>query len=131
MKIEIELEEIESLRKQIADLTRSKEFTEKRLYEARIEEMENKAIKLSRKLFNKYMQATFKALGFDDNSFGDVVDFDLGYNQDKKWFEQDITVTLSASVSEHFRRAYMTIGLLNKGWSKEDFLLENPEYTTP
>ena len=66
MKIEIELSEVEALRWELQRTQTEKRQLEEKLKELSETELKAKAVRLSYRLFDNYMAAVFKHLGFEE-----------------------------------------------------------------
>ena len=119
MKIEVELAEVESLRSQLQQKEMEVNELEIKLKELSEPELKQKAVRLSYRLFDNYMAAVFKHLGFGEWQRDSVIiREDLEHWLGKDWWDSDrITVELGANVTTKFKSAFLSIGILSK---KED-----------
>ena len=131
MKVEVELEMIEGLR---ADIRRKEDKIrdlETKLSKVSQEELEKKIYKLAFTLFNKYMRATFEALGFEyDNMERDqVIGFDSYFDREGRWYENpdELKVTLRAHITEWGRKAFLNIGVIPNFKVKEKSILDETD----
>ena len=123
MKIEIELSELESLRK---DLLNQKEINiklENKLKELDESELKQSAVKLAYHLTDCYLKAIFTKLGFDDSRSGLVVNSNLEHYIGKRWYHKldEIKVEVGVNILNNFRRAFIDIGVVPKIEDKEEF----------
>lgn len=119
MKIEIEFEEVEALRKQIATKDEQIEKLTNYLQSLDSDTLKKQAVDLSKIMFHDYMESVFRHLGFKDNGkqlrskrdsivFEDNIEHWLG----KSWYDSDrLTVNLGANISKHWRRAFLRLGI--------------------
>lgn len=116
MKIEIELSEVEALRSQLQNTKDEKRQLEEKLKELSETELKAKAVRLSYRLFDNYMAAVFKHLGFEEWQRESVIVRDnLEHWIGKDWWNSDrITVELGANVTTKFKSAFLSIGILTK-----------------
>lgn len=114
MKIEIELSELEALRSQLQITETEKRQLEGKLKELSESELKAKAVRLSYRLFDNYMAAVFKHLGFGEWQRNSVIVRDnLEHWIGKDWWNSDrITVELEANVTTKFKSAFLSIGIL-------------------
>lgn len=113
MKIQIEFEEVEAIRRRLEYVEGENNRLEKELAALDQRQLKENAIKLSKTLFNEYMSAVFKSLGF--NAWIDRgVQFNIHHDMlDKPWQRRDdLEVTVHASVSKEFRSAFLNIGVV-------------------
>jgi hypothetical protein len=113
MKIEIELEQVESLKREITYLEKKNEEVEKKLKEYDLNQLESKAIRLATRLTEKYLTAICSKLGFSSSYGGNVEFSNLNHWVGKKWYEEDkkFEVKLSATLTEQLRYAFIKIGV--------------------
>ena len=116
MKIEIELSEVEALRWELQRTQTEKRQLEEKLKELSETELKAKAVGLSYRLFDNYMAAVFKHLGFEEWQRESVIVRDnLEHWIGKDWWNSDrITVELGANVTTKFKSAFLSIGILTK-----------------
>jgi hypothetical protein len=117
MKIEIELAEVERLRSQLQQREQQVNELEKKLKELSESELKQKAVRLSYRLFDNYMAAVFKHLGFVEEWQRDsvIVRDNLEHWIGKDWWNSDrITIELGANVTTKFKSAFLEIGILTK-----------------
>ncbi len=119
MKVEIELEDLEELRNEVQSLRDDIKEQQDKLYNLDENVLKKDAVRLSYKLFNDYMDAIFKHLGFGEWQRDSVIiREDLEHWLGKDWWDSDrITVELGANVTTKFKSAFLAIGILTK---KED-----------
>ena len=116
MKIEIELSEVEALKWELQRTQTEKRQLEEKLKELSETELKAKAVRLSYRLFDNYMAAVFKHLGFEEWQRESVIVRDnLEHWIGKDWWNSDrITVELGANVTTKFKSAFLSIGILTK-----------------
>lgn len=124
MKIEIDSADFESLNEKIKDQKETIDYLNKQLRELNIDELEDKAIKLSKKLFDQYMQKTFECLGFEGH-FNGIVSWP--YTRTKKWWEEDVEMKLEVHIINGFKNAFLKIGVLAEEQEQQENLLESAE----
>lgn len=113
MKIEIELNDLESLRKENQDLKKSNEELKLKLISLNEDELKKHAIGLSRSMFGSVMNRIFTELGFEDSICLSDIDFgELEHYLGKNWWcSEKINVVLGANITNQFRKAYLRIGI--------------------
>jgi uncharacterized coiled-coil protein SlyX len=118
MKIEVEFSEMERLRSQVKEQERTIKRLEDQITELGEEKLKERAVRLSYRLFDKYVSAIFAKLGFDKTSWEGTVKFEgnLQYVLGKDWWNkaEDLTVEIGATVTENFRSAFLNIGVVPK-----------------
>ena len=122
MKIEIELSEVEALMSQLQIVETEKIQLEEKLKKLSESELKAKAVRLSYRLFDNYMAAVFKHLGFEEWRRDSVIVRDnLEHWIGKDWWNSDrITIELGANVTTKFKTAFLSIGILTKNEVKEN-----------
>lgn len=115
MKIEIEFEEVEQLRKELyLARVESSELREK-LNNLSEDKLKQDAVKLSERLFNDYMSAVFNGLGLQSDSWPISFDCDLTHKLGKEWWKSDrLKVNIGATVTSEFKRAFLNIGIITE-----------------
>jgi hypothetical protein len=114
MKIEIELSEIEKLKEKLKQLEDEKMNLQKQLEALSERELISKAVNLSYKLFDNYMQAVFEKLGFEKWKRGSVL---IDYNIEN-WFSKDwwndkrLNVEICVDIRNKFKSAFLKIGVI-------------------
>ncbi len=114
MKIEIELSEIEALRRDADNARKEVDSLRHQIEYMQKDNLESKAIRLGEYLCNEYLKGIFVALGFTlDGWDRKVVDLPSDYTMEGKWFKEpkNVKVNLSASISEQFKKAFIRVGL--------------------
>jgi hypothetical protein len=113
MKIEIDLEEVESLRKKIQNLQEESESLQKKLNELSEDQLIKKATDLAYRIFQDYMYAVFKHLGFEHTNENPVrIDNNFRKQLGKHWFESErIKVVLGVNITNKFKEAFMIMGI--------------------
>jgi hypothetical protein len=117
MKIEIELSELEEIRSDLKKAEEQKKQLQEKLNGLSEEELKAKAVRLSYRLFDNYMAAVFKHLGFEEDWQRDsvIVKDNLEHWIGKDWWNSDrISVELCATVTTQFKSAFIRIGILPK-----------------
>lgn len=117
MKIEIEFEEVESLKKSI-----EKQKAEIESLENELKSLDNKQLKqdstdLAKQMFDNVLLKVFEKLGFDKRtSILDNISFrELEhYNGTNWWQHQDLKVTIGATITNEFKRAFLNMGIKTK-----------------
>jgi hypothetical protein len=122
MKIEIELAEVEQLRKSNQDLQDKLRVLEGEMKELSPDELKKKAIGLAYRLFENYMASTFRHLGFNVNFRAVSIDYDLDHYIGRTWYNKDdrVKMELHAHVTEAFRSAFLNIGIVPKDEIKQE-----------
>ena len=119
MKIEIELEAVESLKKELTDKEQQSQKLEAELKALDTKTLKGQAVDLSKKLFDNYMECVFKHLGFTDNGgwhrgsvdFKDNLEHWLG----KSWWDSErLEINIGANVSKQWRSAFLSLGIKPK-----------------
>lgn len=117
MKIEIELEEVERLRRELRETKDQLRQAEEQLKAISPETMTRKAKSISIRLFEEYMEAAFAKLGFGPWQ-GQAVHFEYFIEQKLKndpWWKSDqVKMNISAFVTDEFRDAFLRIGVIPK-----------------
>jgi len=115
MKIEIEFEEVQALKKTISILNERNRELEEKLELFNEKKIIYNARELSKKLLREYLKLIFKELGFDDNnnlyppvSFGSI-ESKLGI----EWYRSEmVNVVIGAEITNQWRRAFICFGIL-------------------
>lgn len=116
MKVEIEYEEIERLRFNVAESLRiNKELADK-LKSLNEDELKSQAEGLALELAKEYLVATFKSLGFADTTTRDIKFYEVGYY--RKWLgnQWHDSENLKSIVSIHISNEYKAI--FTKMWAE-------------
>lgn len=116
MKIEIELEYIESLKRQLDDAKMEANGLREKLNSLNEKELREEAVRLSFRLFEDYLHATFTHLGFDQEGVSSVVVREnLEHWLGKSWYRSErVTFQLGATITTKMRKAFLQIGILMK-----------------
>ena len=79
-------------------------------------ELKAKAVRLSYRLFDNYMATVFEHLGFGEWERGSVIVMDnLEHWIGKDWWNSDrIKVEIGANVTNTFKSAFLSIGIITK-----------------
>ncbi len=113
MKIEVELEYVDELKKRIEELEQLNDKYKEALMSLNEHELIYKAKNLSYKLLNNYLKKIFKELGFDEV---EEVKYRLDTNDnnlDKVWYNRDdVEVNLNAEMSKKLTTAFISIGVI-------------------
>lgn len=115
MKIEIELSELESLRRETERYKKECEQLEEKLKSLSEYELKQDAVRLGEKMFSDYMTIVFNKLGFDDwdRSVVTIKD-DLQRHLGKSWFMNPdrVDFEIGATVTSKFKRAFIKLGIV-------------------
>lgn len=117
MKIEIELHELETLRKTMNEQEAEINNLRSHLKNLEEEELRRHSVIVAEKICNAVLQAIFKKLGFENNTrFYDGLKFrNLEYYYGKDWMKhKDLEVTLEANITKEFKRAFINMGIKTK-----------------
>lgn len=110
MKIEIELEEVEVLRKELLELKERIKRQDSELSELREYNLIEKAINLSQELTHKCIEKIFIELGFDRGS-SSFVGFRYRDHNGKYWWDSEKTeIELGAVATSKMKSAFLKIG---------------------
>lgn len=115
MKIEIELEEIETLRAQVKRLKDDNKSLQDELKQLNKEELREKANALSFALFNAYMEMVFRKLGFDEQWDTSVrFDSNMEHWLGKDWYNKDdrLKINFGGNISKQWKTAFLDIGII-------------------
>jgi len=116
MKIEIELFELEKIRNENKQLHRELIDMKFKLKDLSEEIMKEKALHLAKVYFDSYMGCVFEKLGFKQSWDKDNVVFqrNLVDRLGPEWWKNidKVDVELNASISTHFKSAFLSIGVL-------------------
>lgn len=123
MKIEIELQEVEALRRQINELEVANDILKGKLKDLDESDLKDKAIRLSYRLLDNYLAAVFEGLGFTQkyNDSTVIVKSDLERYLGKNWWDNKdrIKFELGAEITTEFKRAFLKIGVMPEEKIKE------------
>lgn len=112
MKIEIELEYVESLKQRIEQLEKREEMLENQLKNSREEEYRNKALQLAEAALNKYVQAIFQGLGFEESYSPIKVEYDpINWSDGAWWINPNAKFEIKTEISQRFAKAFISIGI--------------------
>lgn len=116
MKIEIEAEDLFSLKRKIEEKDKLIKQLEAEIYEVNPNKIKEDIRKQAYELFEKYIQSIFKLLGFKDSLRS--IEFECGYWQkvrDGDWSGiEEMEANIGAVVEKKFRSAYLRIGVKTK-----------------
>lgn len=122
MKIEIELEEVERLRRQIERLENEVKEKDDYIMQNSPQVYKSKALQLADDLLRRYLTKVFEGLGFKD-SINSIEDF--GFNDTYQWEKRDdITFNISTRISKEFAKAFINIGVNRKDFTENKDLWE-------
>ena len=112
MKIEVELGDIEILRKQIQTLEEEKEGLYKKLSALDEKQLKADVRVMAQKMTDSIMAEVFKKLGFKAGGLGYMSFKDLEHWHGKEWWtHEDLEVTLSATITNQFKSAFLSLGV--------------------
>lgn len=114
MKVEVDLKEIEDLRETIRIREGEIVTLQKELHNLDSSVLMRRAQELSYRLLNTYITSIFKGLGFESGLSENVVSFDqnIKWNHQEDWWKKEnLNVHVVATVSQNFRRAFLSIGV--------------------
>lgn len=117
MKIEIELEAVESLKKDLAHKEEQIKKLEAELKALDSKTLKEQAVDLSKMMFDNYMSTVFRHLGFDNDTGGwrrGSVDWkdDLEHWLGKNWYDSErLEINIGANISKHWRSAFLSLGI--------------------
>lgn len=117
MKIEIELSELENLKEKIISLEIQNKKLEEKTKSSSEDELIKKAVRLSYKLFDNYMFAVFKKLGFGEWHKNSVIIHDnLEHWIGKDWYftTERINIEIGAEITNIFKRAFLAISIITE-----------------
>lgn len=114
MKIEIALQDVESMRAKIKQLEKEVKDLEDKLQSLSEPALKKEAVKLSWRLFNDYLHATFTHLGFESTNQHPVnTESNLEHWLGKSWYSSArIQFELGAVITNNFKRAFLNIGIV-------------------
>lgn len=123
MKIEIELEEIEALKKDIERLEFDNRNLMTQLEYLDEKELIDKAMRLSQELTIKCLGKIFEKLGFENHTnMSDLpYRFNLRDGYGKYWWNSDnIEVEISATITNKMRSAFIRVGIVPVEYNSGD-----------
>lgn len=137
MKVEIELEELTAIKKERDYLKVTNKELEEKIESLNERKIIKDAIELSIKLLDVYIEKIFSELGFDTNYYGSVefTPRDIYLWNTGWWNKEDVTVKLSAHITDEMRRAFLKIGIIASDDNKKiediiDKLSNNQSFIT-
>ena len=112
MKIEIELEELESIKRRLEVSELEKQKIQKEMELLGEDYLVGKALDLSYSMFKKYIKFVFKELGFNDDSEV-YVDQSLRRMFIAQWYNkpEQIDLKIGATITNKFKHAVLSIGV--------------------
>lgn len=117
MKIEIELEAVESLKKELEYKEQHIQKLEAELNALDSKTLKEQAVNLSKELFDLYMTTVFRHLGFDNEAGiwkrGSVEwKRDLEQHLGKTWYNSErLEINIGANISKNWRSAFLSLGI--------------------
>lgn len=115
-KVEIELNELTSLKNELIDAQRQINYLNIELIKLSNSELKEKYVDLSKKLSTHYLNKIFQELGFDNKIDTYSIEYkhselySLGKYED--WYQSaEIKVELCAEIIDNFKKAYIKIGV--------------------
>jgi hypothetical protein len=116
-KVEIELDDLNHLKKQLEEKDKQLKISSERIYsleqDSNREFLRNKAIDLASNLFDKYIGVVFRELGFKNAEYGNI-DFseyrNINYTNFYKY--DDVKISLGAKIKTDFKWAFLSIGII-------------------
>ena len=113
MKIEIELEAVESLKREISMLQTDKRELEEKLKSLDESELKKQANDLARKIFCDVMHRVFDELGFEDRIWQNDVNFgNLQHYLGNSWTSSErLNIELGATITNQFKGAFLRMGI--------------------
>lgn len=126
MKIEIELEAVESLKKDLAHKEEQIKKLEAELKALDSKTLKDQAVDLSKMMFDHYMNTVFRQLGFDNETGGwrrgsVVWKDDLEHWLGKNWYDSErLEINIEANISKHWRSAFLSLGIKPKPEPEEE-----------
>jgi len=114
MKITIDLEEVEALRKKIRNLESEKRELELKITNLDEKVLIDKAVRLSKRLFTQYIDLIFEKLNFDQKADNSVSIDDLEHYLGADWYNQreKIKMTIGADITNHYKTAFLRLGVI-------------------
>lgn len=113
MKIEIEFEEVERLKRSIEVLQREKGELETKLKSLNESELKKQATSLAMKIFHDVMNRVFEKLGFEGRMNPNEINFsNLEHYLGKSWYTSErLHIELGATITDQFRCAFLSMGI--------------------
>ena len=113
MKIEIELNDLENIRKETAFLKEENRKLKAELNELTESKIKEKIVKHSHLLFDSYMCSVFKRLGFNNWERDSVViPHNLEHWIGNDWYNSErIDVKIGVDILGEFKKAFLHIGI--------------------
>jgi len=113
MKVEIELDYIESLKNDIKELEEQNRKLNADLNNLDEFELNQKAIKHSHELLNVYLTKIFSELGFNKTQLQEsfVILPDVEYSNKNWWERKDLKIEIKAELMQKWKNAFLIIGL--------------------
>jgi hypothetical protein len=116
MKIEIDLQELENLRRDVRIFEESNEELKRKFKELNEDELIKKAVDLSWRLFTDYQNSVFEKLGFEQTNVITIeTTADLKRELGVSWWNSErLKFNLGAIVTNEYRNAFLRIGVIMK-----------------
>jgi hypothetical protein len=113
MKIEIELEEVERLKHRLHTTQEELKELKFKLKSLSEDELKKQAVRLSYRLFQDYMKATFERLGLGEWEGTLVINNNLEHWIGKEWWTSErVSFEIGAEVTTKIKRAFLRIGII-------------------
>jgi len=113
MKIEIEFEEVEALRRKLRAQEDKIDLLEKTIQSLSAHELRKKSLSLSYALLDRYLEGIFNKLGFENRpneSFRAA--YNLNHYLGEDWPNSDkLEVVIGANITNKFKRAFLELGI--------------------
>ena len=122
MKVEVELQELENLRRDVRILEDENEKLQRKIKELNEDELIRKAVDLSWRLFANYQNAVFEKLGFEQKEIITLeTTADLKKELGQSWWNSErLNFNLGAIVTNEYRKAFLKIGVIIKEESTQE-----------
>jgi len=114
MKIEIEFEYVESLKKELDAFKKANEDLRKELSAFDKENVEKEIENLADKMFRSVMESVFLKLGFEESKsdIGGINFPTLKHYLGKYWWHEDkLDVLIGANITNKFKYAFIRLGI--------------------
>jgi hypothetical protein len=116
VKVEIELQELENLRREVRILEDENEKLKRKVEDLNEDVLVRKAVDLSWRLFTSYQNSVFEKLGFDQENIITIeTTSDLKKELGQSWWASErLNFNLGAIVTNEYRKAFLKIGVTPK-----------------